>query len=246
MPGSSRLKYVGSLDAWGSLARSSLRRAAFTLRQITGAIPQAPLSGPESLAKELRSQLSDWSSRERKPPSILSDPCLFGGDFERDRIRAVAKYCISAFPGDLLEIGCYLGGTTRVLAEVAKAHGRRVIAVDPWEVGTQNCAGTEYDQFLQNIKDYEDSVDIMRLSSFSPEAIQRMKQRKLCMALVDGLHTYEAALSDIRAVSHCAGIIAVDDVACGFEVMLAMRQAAHELGRKALHLAPAKEGYLIG
>jgi hypothetical protein len=65
------------------------------------------------------------------------------------------------------------------------------------------------------------------------------------MAYVDGLHTYCAALTDIRTVSHCLGPIIVDDVSYAFEVMLAMRQGAHELRRSAVYLPSAKEGYLI-
>jgi hypothetical protein len=65
------------------------------------------------------------------------------------------------------------------------------------------------------------------------------------MAYVDGLHAYDAALSDIRSVSHCAGPIIVDDVGYNCEVMWAMRQGAIELGRAAVHLPPAKEGYLV-
>lgn len=199
----------------------------------------------EVLPDEIRSRMSELSSQERKPQSILSEQSSFGGEHQKSRIRIVAEYCLSVCPGDIIEIGCYIGETTRILAEVARANGRRVIAVDPWESGTQNCTGVEYERFLANIKEYADCVDILRLSSFSPEAIQYVKQRKLAMAFVDGLHTYDAALSDIRTVSHCAGIIAVDDVSYGAEVMLAMRHAAHELTKKAVYLPSAKEGYLV-
>jgi predicted O-methyltransferase YrrM len=242
---SARLKYALSFDAWNNLLRRTAHRAVLRFRQATGAIPQAPLGGAEGLPKEIRSLMCDLSTRECKPLSILSEPSSFGGEYQRNRIRTVAEYCLSVYPGDIIEIGCYIGETTRILAEVAQKNGRRVIAVDPWATGTQNCSGVEYDQFQENIKQYADCVDVIRLSSLSLEAIQHMKQRSLSMVFVDGLHTYEAALSDIRAVSHCAGIIAVDDVSYSFDVMLAMRQAAHELGRKAVHLSPAKEGYLL-
>ncbi len=242
---SSRLKYAFSLDAWNNLAKRTAHRTALRIRIVTGDILQSTLCGVEGLPKKIQSYMSDLSAQECKPPSILSEPCSFGGEQQRNRIRTVAEYCLSVYPGDIIEIGCYIGETTRILVEVAQANGRRVVAVDPWETGTQNCSGVEYAQFQANIKQYADCVDVLRLSSLSPEAIQHVKQRKLAMAFVDGLHTYEAALSDIRTVSHCAGIIAVDDVSYSFDVMLAMRHAAHELGRKAVHLSPAKEGYLL-
>jgi predicted O-methyltransferase YrrM len=241
----SRLKYATSLVAWQHLIGRSAYRANLYIRQLFGNIRQSPLCSKEALPPEIQSRLFELSSREINPPSVFSEPCAFGGEHQRTRIRTVAEYCLSNFPGDIIEIGCHIGQTTRILAEVAQTKGRRVIALDPWETGTQNCSGVEYEQFQENIKPYADCIDILRLSSFSPEAIQSVKQRPLAMAFVDGLHTYDAALSDIRTVSHCAGIIAVDDISYSFDVMLAMRQGAYELGRKAVHVPPAKEGYLL-
>jgi len=53
------------------------------------------------------------------------------GSQQGDRIKAVADYCALTWPGDLLEIGCYVGSTTRLLAGVARERGRQMMAVDP-------------------------------------------------------------------------------------------------------------------
>jgi hypothetical protein len=68
---------------------------------------------------------------------------------QRDRLSWVAEWRARTYPGDFVEIGAYMGETTVRLAQVAQAYGRRVIVVDPWQVGTQNCEGHEYDIFPQ-------------------------------------------------------------------------------------------------
>ena len=88
-------------------------------------------------------------------------------------------------------------------------------------------------------------VDVVRRSSLEAEVKALVAKRELAFAYVDGLHTYYAALSDIQMVSHCRGIIAVDDVSYGFQIMLALRHAAHALHRSAVYASPCKEGYLI-
>jgi SAM-dependent methyltransferase len=72
----------------------------------------------------------------------------------RERLEAVARYACQNWQGELLEIGCWKGETTIVLAKVAREFGRRVIGVDPWQVGLQNCNGTEYAEFAERTKDY--------------------------------------------------------------------------------------------
>lgn len=168
-----------------------------------------------------------------------------GSLHQRERLASVAEYCIKGWGGDLLEIGCFLGETTRKLAEVAKKYNRRIIALDPWELGTQNCQGGEYETFLKNIEPYKDVVDIIRLSSLDEKAIAMVKSRQLCFAYVDGLHTYDACLKDIETVAHCQSIIAVDDLLWCADVERAFQKGAEVIGRSKLHLPLCREGYLV-
>ena len=48
--------------------------------------------------------------------------------------------------------------------------------------------------------------------SLDVDIIKKIKSINICFASVDGLHTKEACYSDIMSVSHCSGVIAVDDV----------------------------------
>jgi len=132
------------------------------------------------------------------------------------RLSLVAEYCASNYPGDLVEIGCLFGEATAIFAKVAKRHNRRVIAVDPWHYSDGDAYydpdEDHYKRFCDAITEWRDIVDIVRMSSLDPQAIEIIKNRPLCFAYQDGLHTYEGVISDLCTLSHCTGIIAVDDV----------------------------------
>jgi cephalosporin hydroxylase len=165
------------------------------------------------------------------------------GKQQGQRLKAVANLCVVTWPGDLIEIGCYTGGTTRLLARVARAHGRRVIAVDPWADDEAVC-----EKFLENIAGYWRMMDIIHSRSQEPQVIEQIKACPLCFAYVDGLHTHDGLLSDIRAVGHCAGVIVVDDVSYECEpenLRPACWLGAQELGRVLYWHPKCREAYLI-
>ena len=168
-----------------------------------------------------------------------------GGLWMKERVCEIAEVCAEKFPGDFVEIGAYLGQTTRGLAEIARQFGRRVLVIDPWEPGTQSCQGWEYNVFLRSTKGYSDIIDVHRIASFEDEAIDIIKSRELCFAFVDGLHIYESALSDIEAWSHCRGAIAVDDLPNCIDVWDAFMEGANVTGRVPLWRKYHREGYLL-
>lgn len=170
---------------------------------------------------------------------------LQGSIHQSARIASVAEYCAKGWPGDFIEIGCFLGGTTVKLAEVAKKYNRRMIALDPWQLGTQNCHGGEYETFLKTTEQYRDVIDIVRSDSLLPETIAQIKNKQLCFAFVDGLHTYEACLQDIQTVAHCSGIIAVDDTTWSPDVVRAFREGAALTNRNYLCIPVLRESYLL-
>ena len=87
---------------------------------------------------------------------------------QRKRLAMIAEFCVFNWKGDLVEIGCYTGGGTRMLAEIARRHGRRVIAIDPWGPETQGTA-EHYALFKRTMKPYCDILDIVRpLLELSP------------------------------------------------------------------------------
>ncbi|NEO52692.1 MAG: hypothetical protein F6K54_06135 [Okeania sp. SIO3B5] len=197
---------------------------------------------PESIIKDLVNILQETTKEEK-----IDMPQNFnrGSFHQRQRITRVAEYCVETWTGDLIEIGCFKGETTKLLAEVAQKYNRRLIAVDPWEIGTQNCQGGEYETFLKNIEPYKSNVDIVRLSSLDKKAIELIKNRELCFAFVDGLYTYDACLSDIKTVDHCQGVIAVDDLLWSPEVDSAFHKGAEVTKSRKLYLPICREGYLL-
>lgn len=165
-----------------------------------------------------------------------------GSVYQRERLQALADAVCAHVAGDLLEIGCLNGSTTVLLAEVAAKHGRRVLAVDPWKIGTQNCKGGEYEIFCETTARLSSHIDVVRKSSQDPEAIAAIRGRPLAFAFVDGLHEYAACLLDIRACAH-AGIIAVDDTKWSGDCMRAFIEGGGE--RRRLTSALWRESYIL-
>lgn len=183
---------------------------------------------------------------DQEPDSFKRDkPWARGCIQQRDRIEQIATFSAERWPGDLIEIGAYYGATTLRLLKIARKYERRVIAIDPWEVGTQNCKGGEYEAFVENTRAWADILDIVRKSSLDEEAIRYVMERDLCFAFIDGRHTYKACYSDILTVGHCAGIIAVDDILWDGNLIRAFNEAAIDLNRQILKHKLIREGYLL-
>ncbi|MDH5748849.1 MAG: hypothetical protein OEY85_06025, partial [Rhodospirillales bacterium] len=68
---------------------------------------------------------------------------LRGATHQRRRLSEIADFCANHYPGDFIEIGAFKGETTSILGPIAEQYGRRIMVVDPWEIGTQNCEGEE-------------------------------------------------------------------------------------------------------
>ncbi|NIV30556.1 MAG: hypothetical protein GWN58_13960, partial [Anaerolineae bacterium] len=161
-------------------------------------------------------------------------PWARGCVMQRWRLGLVAELGVLNWPGDLIEIGAFVGGTTVRLAELAALYDRRVIVVDPWED-----AENYYKQFQFNIRRVSEHVDVWRMSSLDEQVRERLADRQLCFAFVDGLHTYEACAHDIATVAH-APVIAVDDLR-----MSGVRQAFEEAPGQHAMRHFCREGYVV-
>lgn len=193
----------------------------------------------EDLARIILATVDDEVS------SFLRPKWHYGNNQQAQRLEEVAELCLERYEGDILEIGCHEGRMTSRFARIAQKHGRRVIALDPWILGTQNISGNEYENFLAAIEPYRESVDIIRASSLDSEAIAQVKQRELAFVWVDGLHTYNACLKDIQTAQHCHGYIGVDDVIWSKECEVATMRGARLINRQAVHHPLCREAYLL-
>lgn len=170
---------------------------------------------------------------------------LFGGSLQRERLDNFARWSAAHYPGDFVEIGAFRGETSKLLARAAADTGRRLIVIDPWMTGSQDCDGTEHEQFLANIAPWRDNVDVWRESSLNADIIAKLKPRPLCFAFVDGLHTLSACFSDLMAVGHAKGIIATDDVRYNQDLAFAHQHAARLLGREPIIDPDMREAYIL-
>lgn len=178
-----------------------------------------------------------------EPWVVLEQTDTYGGVVQPDRLLVVAREACHAHRGDLVEIGCQYGRTTVKLAQVAREFDRKLIAVDPYQPGTQNCEGDELGIFTATMEPYADVLQFHRLDSREP-AVQGLLTGPLAFAFIDGLHTYAACCNDIANTAH-AGLLVVDDVIWSAEVRRAFYEAAEYLPREPLHLSSLREGYLL-
>jgi hypothetical protein len=66
----------------------------------------------------------------------------------------------------------------------------------------------------------------------------------LAFAYIDGAHFYEECSTDIETVSHCAGIIMLDDLWMA-GVLQAFEEAGQKPDREAFSHRVLAEGYLL-
>jgi len=96
--------------------------------------------------------------------------------------------------GSCLEIGAFYGKSTVAMAEVAMI----VYTVDTFKsdkMGERQLdVITTYDQFIQNIKGYD---NIVIVEGMSYDVVPKI-QLKFDLVFLDGLHTYENTAMDIR------------------------------------------------
>jgi len=162
---------------------------------------------------------------------------------QRERLQEVARFTAQRAVGDIVEIGCLHGSTTVLFAQVAREFNCKVIAIDPWQIGTQNIDGGEFEIFCRTIEPYRDVIEVWRHSSQDAAVIERLQFRQLAFAFVDGLHEYAACLSDIRTVFHAA-LVAVDDTN-GWSVEV-KRAFADGAGQRTQIINPFfRESYLL-
>lgn len=185
-------------------------------------------------ADTLRAFLAQWIEIEQAGP--------YGEIRQRERLAAVAELVAKEHAGDFVEIGVLHGSTTVMLAEVARRYGRKVIAIDPFEIGTQNCSGGELEIFLKNVEPYADVVEFLRMRSDDARVREVVWRRALAFAFVDGLHTYLACYDDLFLVKHAA-VIAVDDTLWSAEVRSALSDGAG--GRAQIVIPEFRESWLV-
>lgn len=166
---------------------------------------------------------------------------------QKVRLR-VAKACeiaVKHFKGNIVEIGAMKGLTTRMFCEIARKNNRRVVVVDPWIAGTQNCEGHEYEAFLKNTEEYKDVLTVLRHRSDHLLVWKYMADLDIAFCFVDGLHMPEVMSQDVRMTAH-AKMICCDDIGYDYLGLLPpFIELIKELDKTGLYHLPLREGYLL-
>ena len=107
---------------------------------------------------------------------------LESGGFQ-SKLKKIAEKCCEEHDGDIVEIGCLNGVTTNDLALIAKKYNKKIWAVDPYEIGTQNCQDeSTYNEFIKNaLTPHPLTVSLLRHSSLNPASIASLIIRLICL-----------------------------------------------------------------
>ena len=168
-------------------------------------------------------------------------------DSVRERVVDVCKLAVERFSGDICEIGAKTGLTTVLLAEIARKYSRKIIAVDPWELGVQDCYFGEYEEFINRMTPYNDILEIIRGKSQEEWVISALRQKTFSFVFIDALHYGWAIKGDIEIFKDMeGGIIAVDDVNHVWQdAMGGFMEGAKNIKKIPVHNPEHREGYLI-
>lgn len=123
------------------------------------------------------------------------------------------EYAVANHDGDIVEIGAGYGETTIYFLAIAEKYNRKVIVIDPFELGWSDMPPTyryAYDVFEGKTSKYKDRLILHKRNSLckSSEAIC---SGTLAFAFIDGLQLKGSLLNDIRITNHAA-IICLDDM----------------------------------
>ena len=170
-----------------------------------------------------------------------------GGVYQWDRLAYVAEWAAENLPGDFCEIGCYAGGMTTRLAAIARRHGRKVIAIDPFPAGTPYRLAEEVrGGFAYEIAPWPE-IEWHEVDGNTSAAAKAIGERRLCFGFADATKEHEhvrAQLATLMAASD--GPVCVDDAYVP-DVLRAADERARESGGAWTHLrvSSTRETWLV-
>jgi len=158
--------------------------------------------------------------------SLSSEYMITTSSYEK---RFIAEKARSIRAKRILEIGVFKGETTAVLSRVADENDGYVVAVDPMKWASQPASFGEYFDALFHPRSYEGAFrkNISRGSSSRVKLYKNLSTdavllddpsdelREFDLVFIDGDHTYEGALRDLRnwgSRGRQGGLILMHDV----------------------------------
>ena len=136
-----------------------------------------------------------------------------GSVLQRDRIEHMAEMCCLRGPGDLIEIGCYVGGTSSRLAMIARKYQRKLVCVDNWKGGDSYHLDQMGEMFTRDMQSFLDVLIVLKGDAHEQSIIDQIKLRQYCFAFSDDGHEYEYHLSELNTLMPIVSdLIMVDDI----------------------------------
>lgn len=133
------------------------------------------------------------------------DAGIIGAEGNLFIARLLDEHCIKDVAGDLLEIGAFTGATTRVLGQWAKKNDKRVLSVDPFDIGLDEERTSLYEEYLngqtqmdlfqENVKGLP--VDMAPMASQDFFFRNELLQEDFAFIFVDGNHSYTKLVLDL-------------------------------------------------
>ena len=152
-------------------------------------------------------------------------------------------------PELVVEIGSWLGGSTRVIADISRAH---VIAIDTWLGSEEHQTGTEWDRrhdshreilaqlfytFAMNCSNYREVITPLRATSLAGLHEVHGHGLEPGLVFIDGAHDKASVAADLRTAHDLFGKnawIVLDDYGSGESWLRGLEAAviefAHERG----------------
>lgn len=194
------------------------------------------------MIKKIADIVDNWAAQE---PEGLDLPIhSIGCKHQRNRLREIAELALQNYEGDILEIGCHIGLTTVIFAELAEKYNRKVVTVDPWN-GIQEGSESVYQCFVENTKGYEHLINVNRCESQSTAGARVIQEGKFAFCWIDGLHTPWACKQDIETCATQTGILAVDDLRWLPTLEEVFYQSAKRFDFEHYYDKRCREGYYI-
>lgn len=136
-----------------------------------------------------------------------------GSVLQRERLGQMARTCTTLCAGNLIEIGCLVGSTSIILAQVAKDHGRKLICVDNWKGGDEYELDKLEPEFRKNVQPFGDTVVIIKGDAHTRSIFDEiLKHKPFCFAFSDDGHSYDDHFYELlNLLPWVTGLVAVDD-----------------------------------
>lgn len=155
-------------------------------------------------------ELTTLADTEAAQPNSAKE---LGSVLQRQRLQMLADRCCANLPGDICEIGVYAGGTSTLLAQVARRWGRKLICVDNWKGGDSYELDKIGKIFKRDMEPYADVLVLIEGDAHAPEIIERIQEWRFCFSFSDDGHSYAAHVSELETLLPVTnGLVAADDI----------------------------------